>query len=156
MLRHFLLATVLVTAVFGVATARSVEGIEWHAVLSSLPSEACVQSAVSHTNGLSLSASKHDGGEPFTWGESRDHYYILIADLNMLVRTTDMGIHINSGRHRTIRLSLNYTPQYETIKDAAAKALFENMAASCALPDLLQRVKKEHHTSWDPNFLPAF
>ena len=157
MRRGFVFATVVVMAVFGAASARS--SIEWHAVLSSVPSAECVRSAVAHSNGLSLAEYTQDNGPSiFAIGVHRDHYYILIADLNMLVRRNDMGLHIDSGRHRTVRLSLNYgySPKYEAITDAAAKGLFEAMAVSCAMPDLVQRVKKVHRTSWDPNFLPAF
>jgi len=159
MLRDFGLAAIFVTAVFGAASARSSEGIEWHAVLNSLPSDACVQSAVSHTSGLSLASYKHDHGSSFFSGRERtDDYFILVADLNMLVRSADMGLHVTSGPHHPPRLSLNYgySTKYDAITDVAAKALFENIAASCALPDLARQVKKEHHTHWDLNPLPEF
>ena len=159
MLRHIGLATIIVTAVFGSAFARSSEGVQWQAELNSTPSQDCVQNAVSHTKGLTLASYKRDHGSNYFAGrEWQDHYFILVADLNMLVRSEDMGLHITSGPHHPPRLSLNYgySAKYDAITDVAATALFESIAASCALPDLVRQVKKERRTHWDLNPLPSF
>jgi len=161
MLRRFALAAFVMAALLGTqgVVARTSEGIEWHATLQSVPSVACVKSAIANTQGLSLAGYKHDE-QPrmFAGTEHWDHYDIVVAALHTPGRPADMGLHIGSSRHGDIRLSLNYGnwPKFEDLTDSLAKALFATLASDCGLADLGARAEKKQVMSWDPNFLPTF
>jgi len=152
-------AVVVSLALFaaGCGIANMAGGISWRAKLDSIPTADCVRGAIAETDGVRLVDYKHvDKFQLVTPKKpvGMDSYYIDVAEL---AYASNVDIVISIGRyysHQPVSFTLGYSA-FEPIQpaaEAAARRLMSKIAARCGVPELEQRVRKQHWQEWEPYF----